>query len=58
MRVYLLPSLGFLCAQCPLTCAFVPQVDPKLVMEQAERESSRGKSPFLYQLHRLIVLSS
>ncbi|KAK1339547.1 hypothetical protein QTO34_020230 [Cnephaeus nilssonii] len=34
------------------------QVDPKLVMEQAEREGGRGKSPFLYQLHRLIVLSS
>uniref|UniRef100_A0A3Q1LTL4 ATP-dependent RNA helicase TDRD9 n=1 Tax=Bos taurus TaxID=9913 RepID=A0A3Q1LTL4_BOVIN len=34
------------------------QVDPKLVMEQADRESSRGKNTFLYQLHRLIVLSS
>nr|KAF6269981.1 tudor domain containing 9 [Myotis myotis] len=34
------------------------QVDPKLVMEQAEREGGCGKSTFLYQLHRLIVLSS
>ncbi|KAB0369475.1 hypothetical protein FD755_019480, partial [Muntiacus reevesi] len=34
------------------------QVDPKLVMEQADRESSRGKNTFLYQLHKLIVLSS
>ncbi|XP_076984509.1 ATP-dependent RNA helicase TDRD9 isoform X3 [Tamandua tetradactyla] len=34
------------------------QVDPKLVMEQAERESSRGKNTFLYQLHKLIVLST
>ncbi|XP_036100810.1 ATP-dependent RNA helicase TDRD9 [Molossus molossus] len=34
------------------------QVDPKLVMEQADREGSRGKNTFLYQLHRLIVLSS
>lgn len=38
--------------------SFVPQVDPKLVMEQAEREGGCGKSTFLYQLHRLIVLSS
>ncbi|XP_053080993.1 ATP-dependent RNA helicase TDRD9 isoform X3 [Acinonyx jubatus] len=34
------------------------QVDPKLVMEQAERESGRGKNTFLYQLHKLIVLSA
>ncbi|XP_030890101.1 ATP-dependent RNA helicase TDRD9, partial [Leptonychotes weddellii] len=34
------------------------QVDPKLVMEQADRESSRGKNTFLYQLHKLIVLST
>ncbi|XP_024614478.1 ATP-dependent RNA helicase TDRD9 isoform X1 [Neophocaena asiaeorientalis asiaeorientalis] len=34
------------------------QVDLKLVMEQADRESSRGKNTFLYQLHKLIVLSS
>ncbi|KAF4018174.1 hypothetical protein G4228_009423 [Cervus hanglu yarkandensis] len=34
------------------------QVDPKLVMEQADRETSRGKNTFLYQLHKLIVLSS
>ncbi|XP_057589558.1 ATP-dependent RNA helicase TDRD9 [Hippopotamus amphibius kiboko] len=34
------------------------QVDPKLVMEQADQESSRGKNTFLYQLHKLIVLSS
>uniref|UniRef100_A0A9L0RW92 ATP-dependent RNA helicase TDRD9 n=1 Tax=Equus caballus TaxID=9796 RepID=A0A9L0RW92_HORSE len=33
------------------------QVDPKLVMEQADRESSRGNT-FLYQLHKLIVLST
>ncbi|EPQ01481.1 Putative ATP-dependent RNA helicase TDRD9 [Myotis brandtii] len=35
--------------------SFVLQVDPKLVMEQAEREGGCGKSTFLYQLHRLIV---
>nr|XP_060475738.1 ATP-dependent RNA helicase TDRD9 [Panthera onca] len=34
------------------------QVDPKLVMEQADRESDRGKNTFLYQLHKLIVLSA
>uniref|UniRef100_A0A8C9K803 ATP-dependent RNA helicase TDRD9 n=1 Tax=Panthera tigris altaica TaxID=74533 RepID=A0A8C9K803_PANTA len=34
------------------------QVDPKLVMEQADRESGRGKNTFLYQLHKLIVLSA
>uniref|UniRef100_A0A8C6BQ19 ATP-dependent RNA helicase TDRD9 n=1 Tax=Monodon monoceros TaxID=40151 RepID=A0A8C6BQ19_MONMO len=34
------------------------QVDLKLVMEQADRESSRGKNTFLYQLHKLIVLRS
>ncbi|XP_007176292.2 ATP-dependent RNA helicase TDRD9 isoform X2 [Balaenoptera acutorostrata] len=34
------------------------QVDLKLVMEQADGESSRGKNAFLYQLHKLIVLSS
>eukprot|EP00071_Canis_lupus_P044623 XP_022278180.1 putative ATP-dependent RNA helicase TDRD9 [Canis lupus familiaris] len=34
------------------------QVDPKLVMEQADRESSRGKNTFLYQLHKLIVLNT
>uniref|UniRef100_A0A452RRV9 ATP-dependent RNA helicase TDRD9 n=1 Tax=Ursus americanus TaxID=9643 RepID=A0A452RRV9_URSAM len=34
------------------------QVDPKLVMEQADRESGRGKNTFLYQLHKLIVLST
>nr|XP_042117164.1 ATP-dependent RNA helicase TDRD9 isoform X4 [Peromyscus maniculatus bairdii] len=33
------------------------QVDPKLVMEQADREDSRGKNTFLYQLHRPLVLS-
>ncbi|XP_069853556.1 ATP-dependent RNA helicase TDRD9 isoform X1 [Dipodomys merriami] len=33
------------------------QVDPKLVMEQADREGSRGKNTFLYQLHKLLVLS-
>uniref|UniRef100_A0A8C3WCV0 ATP-dependent RNA helicase TDRD9 n=1 Tax=Catagonus wagneri TaxID=51154 RepID=A0A8C3WCV0_9CETA len=34
------------------------QVDPKLVMEQADRQSGRGKSTSLYQLHRLVVLSA
>ncbi|XP_075803891.1 ATP-dependent RNA helicase TDRD9 isoform X2 [Microtus pennsylvanicus] len=34
------------------------QVDPKLVMEQADREGSQGKNTFLYQLHRTVVLSS
>ncbi|XP_055969720.1 ATP-dependent RNA helicase TDRD9 [Sorex fumeus] len=34
------------------------QVDPKLVMEQAERDSGRGKNIFLYQLHKLVVLSA
>ncbi|XP_072819932.1 ATP-dependent RNA helicase TDRD9 isoform X1 [Vicugna pacos] len=34
------------------------QVDPKLVMEQADRASSRSKNTFLYQLHKLIVLST
>uniref|UniRef100_A0A8C5L9R0 RNA helicase n=1 Tax=Jaculus jaculus TaxID=51337 RepID=A0A8C5L9R0_JACJA len=33
------------------------QVDPKLVMEQADREGCRGKNTFLYQLHKPIVLS-
>ncbi|KAM7323705.1 hypothetical protein ACRRTK_017811 [Alexandromys fortis] len=33
------------------------QVDPKLVMEQADREDSQGKNTFLYQLHRPVVLS-
>ncbi|XP_071463585.1 ATP-dependent RNA helicase TDRD9 isoform X4 [Marmota flaviventris] len=33
------------------------QVDPKLVMEQADREGSQGKNTFLYQLHKLVVLS-
>lgn len=33
------------------------QVDPKLVMEQADREGSQGKNTFLYQLHRPVVLS-
>ncbi|XP_011376782.1 ATP-dependent RNA helicase TDRD9 [Pteropus vampyrus] len=33
------------------------QVDPKLVMEQADPEGGSGKSTLLYQLHRLIVLS-
>ncbi|XP_008823752.1 ATP-dependent RNA helicase TDRD9 isoform X2 [Nannospalax galili] len=33
------------------------QVDPKLVMEQAEREGSGGKNTSLYQLHKPIVLS-
>ncbi|XP_059135527.1 ATP-dependent RNA helicase TDRD9 isoform X1 [Peromyscus eremicus] len=33
------------------------QVDPKLVMEQADWEGSRGKNTFLYQLHRPLVLS-
>ncbi|XP_037687633.1 ATP-dependent RNA helicase TDRD9 [Choloepus didactylus] len=34
------------------------QVDPKLVMEQAERETGREKATFLYQLHKLVVLST
>ncbi|XP_053451665.1 ATP-dependent RNA helicase TDRD9 isoform X3 [Nycticebus coucang] len=34
------------------------QIDPQLVMEQAGRESSRGKNTFLYQLHSLAVLST
>uniref|UniRef100_A0A8D0XSV9 RNA helicase n=1 Tax=Sus scrofa TaxID=9823 RepID=A0A8D0XSV9_PIG len=34
------------------------QVDPKLVMEQADRQSHRGKSTSLYQLHKLVVLSA
>ncbi|KAF6352554.1 tudor domain containing 9 [Rhinolophus ferrumequinum] len=34
------------------------QVDPKLVMEQADPKGSRGRNTFLYQLHKLIVLSS
>ncbi|XP_045863863.1 ATP-dependent RNA helicase TDRD9 [Meles meles] len=34
------------------------QVDPKLVMEQADRESGQGKNTFLYQLHKLVVLST
>ncbi|KAK2497836.1 hypothetical protein MC885_006939 [Smutsia gigantea] len=34
------------------------QVDPKLVMEQGDWESSRGKNPSLYQLHRLVLLSA
>ncbi|XP_036607216.1 ATP-dependent RNA helicase TDRD9 [Trichosurus vulpecula] len=34
------------------------QVDPKLIMEQSDRESGRGKHTFLYQLHKLIVLST
>ncbi|XP_068959813.1 ATP-dependent RNA helicase TDRD9 [Petaurus breviceps papuanus] len=34
------------------------QVDPKLIMEQSDRESGRGKHAFLYQLHKLIVLST
>uniref|UniRef100_A0A673V8U2 ATP-dependent RNA helicase TDRD9 n=1 Tax=Suricata suricatta TaxID=37032 RepID=A0A673V8U2_SURSU len=34
------------------------QVDPKLVVEQADRESSRGKSTFLYQLHKLVILGT
>ncbi|XP_032338686.1 ATP-dependent RNA helicase TDRD9 [Camelus ferus] len=34
------------------------QVDPKLVMEQTDRASSRSKNTFLYQLHKLIVLST
>ncbi|KAL4832989.1 hypothetical protein H8958_002063, partial [Nasalis larvatus] len=34
------------------------QVDPQLVMEQADRESSRGKNTFLYQLHKLVVLDT
>ncbi|XP_006879224.1 PREDICTED: putative ATP-dependent RNA helicase TDRD9 [Elephantulus edwardii] len=33
-------------------------VDPKLVMEQADRENSKGKSASLYQLHKLVVLSA
>lgn len=41
-----------------LTALCLPrQVDPKLVMEQADPEGSGGKSTLLYQLHRLIVLS-
>ncbi|GAB1297823.1 ATP-dependent RNA helicase TDRD9 [Apodemus speciosus] len=32
------------------------QVDPRLVMEQAEREGGRGKSTALYQLHTPVVL--
>ncbi|XP_012579883.1 PREDICTED: putative ATP-dependent RNA helicase TDRD9 [Condylura cristata] len=34
------------------------QVDPKLVMEQAEKEGGRGESTFLYQLHKLVVLGT
>uniref|UniRef100_A0A8D1UBM6 RNA helicase n=1 Tax=Sus scrofa TaxID=9823 RepID=A0A8D1UBM6_PIG len=34
------------------------QVDPKLVMEQVDRQSHRGKSTSLYQLHKLVVLSA
>uniref|UniRef100_K7E5Z1 ATP-dependent RNA helicase TDRD9 n=1 Tax=Monodelphis domestica TaxID=13616 RepID=K7E5Z1_MONDO len=34
------------------------QVDPKLIMEQSDRDSGRGKYTFLYQLHKLIVLST
>ncbi|XP_074250473.1 ATP-dependent RNA helicase TDRD9 isoform X1 [Saimiri boliviensis] len=34
------------------------QVDPKLIMDQADRESSRGKNTFLYQLHKLVVLGT
>ncbi|KAM5274365.1 ATP-dependent RNA helicase TDRD9 [Ctenodactylus gundi] len=35
------------------------QVHPKLVMEQAERGGGRaGKKTFLYQLHKLVVLSA
>ncbi|KAB1277221.1 ATP-dependent RNA helicase TDRD9 [Camelus dromedarius] len=34
------------------------QVDPKLVMEQTDRASSSSKNTFLYQLHKLIVLST
>ncbi|KAM6170841.1 ATP-dependent RNA helicase TDRD9 isoform 1-T1 [Erethizon dorsatum] len=33
------------------------QVHPKLVMEQADRKGCQGKNTFLYQLHRLVVLS-
>ncbi|XP_051008439.1 ATP-dependent RNA helicase TDRD9 [Acomys russatus] len=33
------------------------QVDPRLIMEQADREGSRGKNTFLYQLHKPVVLS-
>ncbi|CAH6853188.1 ATP-dependent RNA helicase TDRD9 [Phodopus roborovskii] len=33
------------------------QVDPKLVMEQADQEGSRGRNTSLYQLHRPVVLS-
>ncbi|EPY78551.1 hypothetical protein CB1_001049006 [Camelus ferus] len=36
----------------------VVEVDPKLVMEQTDRASSRSKNTFLYQLHKLIVLST
>lgn len=43
------PSLKALCLP--------RQVDPKLVMEQADPEGGSGKSTLLYQLHRLIVLS-
>lgn len=41
-----------------LTALLPRQVDPKLVMEQADRESSRSKNTFLYQLHKLVVLGS
>ncbi|XP_019494754.1 PREDICTED: putative ATP-dependent RNA helicase TDRD9 [Hipposideros armiger] len=34
------------------------QVDPKLVMEQADPKGSQGRDSALYQLHKLIVLSS
>ncbi|XP_007942813.1 ATP-dependent RNA helicase TDRD9 [Orycteropus afer afer] len=34
------------------------QVDPTLVMETADWEGSRRKSPFLYQLHKLVVLAT
>ncbi|EGV94892.1 Putative ATP-dependent RNA helicase TDRD9 [Cricetulus griseus] len=35
----------------------IVEVDPKLVMEQADQEGSRGKNTSLYQLHRPVVLS-
>ncbi|XP_013363353.1 PREDICTED: putative ATP-dependent RNA helicase TDRD9 isoform X3 [Chinchilla lanigera] len=33
------------------------QVHPKLVMEQADWKGCQGKNTFLYQLHKLVVLS-
>uniref|UniRef100_A0A8C8R6E9 ATP-dependent RNA helicase TDRD9 n=1 Tax=Pelusios castaneus TaxID=367368 RepID=A0A8C8R6E9_9SAUR len=34
------------------------QVDPKLIIDQSERQNERGKNTFLYQLHKLVVLNT